>query len=182
MGDPERLLPRPFVAWIPFQVFVRFGQVFFWFPKTWNVPGSFPFPGGYIVGGLLLLNLIAAHLVRFRMTWKRSGILLIHGGMILLMLGELVTGLFAVEGNMTIENGSACNFVEHADKVELAVIDPSDPKNDRVVVVPSTFKQGGLIQDEQLPFDIEVARFMYNSSRPATSNRARRIGRLGASG
>ena len=127
---------RAFLAWIPFQVFVRFGQVFFAFPKTWNVPGSFPFPGGYIIGGALLINLIAAHLVRFRVTWKRSGILLIHGGLILLMLGELVTGLFAVEGNMTIENGGACNFVEHADKVELAVIQPNDPDSDHVVVVP----------------------------------------------
>jgi len=158
---------RAFVAWIPFQVFIRFGQVFLWFPKTWYVAGSFPFPGGYIIGGLLLINLIAAHLVRFRMTWKRSGILLIHGGLILLMLGELVTGLFAVEGNMTIENGSSCNFVEHADKVELAVIDSSDPQSDRVVVVPGAMvKQGGLIQDEQLPFDIEVVRFMVNSAQP----------------
>src|SRR5690348_16576180 len=49
---------RAFIAWIPFQVFVRFGQVFFWFPKTWHVSGSFPFPGGYIIGGALLINLI----------------------------------------------------------------------------------------------------------------------------
>src|SRR6516164_6691472 len=54
---------RTFVAWIPWQVFVRFGQVFFWFPKSWHIPGSFPFPGGYILGGLMLVNLLAAHLV-----------------------------------------------------------------------------------------------------------------------
>jgi hypothetical protein len=158
---------RAFIAWIPFQVFVRFGQVFFWFPKTWNVPGSFPFPGGYILGGALLINLLAAHLVRFRVSWKRSGILLTHSGLVLLMLGELVTGLFAVEGTMTIENGSASNFVEHADKVELALVDTSNPKEDHVVVVPGSLLQtGGLIQDEQLPFDVEVVRYMINSSEP----------------
>ncbi len=160
---------RAWLAWIPFQVFVRFGQVFFWFPKTWHISGSFPFPGGYILGGALLINLIAAHLVRFRVSWKRSGILLTHAGLIILMLGELVTGLFAVEGNMTIETGHSCNFVEHADKVELAFIDGSNPKTDHVIVVPGYLIKanvGGVISNEQLPVDIEVNRYMINSSEP----------------
>jgi hypothetical protein len=160
---------RAWLAWIPFQVFVRFGQVFFWFPKTWYVSGSFPFPGGYILGGALLINLIAAHLVRFRLSWKRSGILLTHAGLIILMLGELVTGLFAVEGTMTIETGQSSNYVEHADKVELAFIDSSNPKTDHVIVVPGYLIKGnvgGLIANEQLPVDIEVNRYMLNSSEP----------------
>jgi hypothetical protein len=161
---------RAYIAWIPLQVFVRFGQVFFWFPKTWNVSGSFPFPGGYILGGLLLINLLAAHLVRFKISWKRSGILLTHGGLILLMLGELVTGLFAVEGIMTIETGQASSYAEHADKYELAIIDASDPKADQVVVVPASLlrrtKPGEWLQDERLPFDIEVVRFLPNSAEP----------------
>lgn len=160
---------RAWMAWIPFQVFVRFGQVFFWFPKTWHLSGGFPFPGGYIIGGALLINLISAHLVRFRLSWKRSGILLTHAGLIVLMLGELVTGLFAVEGTMTIETGQSCNYVEHADKVELAFIDGSNPKTDHVLVVPGTLvkaKVGGVIANEQLPVDIEVNRYMVNSSEP----------------
>lgn len=160
---------RAWLAWIPFQVFVRFGQVFFWFPKTWHVSGSFPFPGGYIIGGALLINLIAAHLVRFRLSWKRSGILLTHGGLILLMLGELVTGLFAIEGMMVIVTGESSNYVIHTDKTELAIIDSSDPKTDHVVVVPGSIlrqKSGERIQGERLPFDIEVARYMVNSDEP----------------
>jgi hypothetical protein len=161
---------RAWLAWIPFQVFVRFGQVFFWFPKTWYVSGSFPFPGGYLVGGALLLNLIAAHLLRFRLSWKRSGILITHAGLIVLMLGELVTGLFAVESMMIIVTGESCNYVERIDKPELAVIDSSDPKTDHVVVVPGSMlkekKNSQLIQDERLPFDIEVVRYMANSSAP----------------
>src|SRR5262249_50898445 len=67
-------------------------------PVSW----SFPFPGGWLIGGALLVNLLAAHLVRFRLTWKRSGILILHSGLVLMMVGELITGLFAVEGNMSI--------------------------------------------------------------------------------
>ena len=66
---------RSFHVWIPFQVFVRLGQVFFGVPRTGRSAAAFPFPGGWSIGAALLVNLIAAHLVRFKMTWRRSGIL-----------------------------------------------------------------------------------------------------------
>ncbi|HZY85877.1 MAG TPA: cytochrome c biogenesis protein ResB [Gemmataceae bacterium] len=155
------------LAWIPWQVFVRFGQVFFpfVFPKTMTVPGSFPFPGGYVIGGALLVNLLAAHAVRFKVSWKRSGILLIHSGLIVMMLGELVTGLFAVEGNMSITIGSASNFVEHADHTELAFVKHLDEKQDDVTAVAEgTVRKGGLIQDAALPCDVQVLQYMVNSA------------------
>ena len=53
-----------------------------------HVPGSsvtFPiFPGGYFIGGMLLINLLAAHIYRFQLTWKKLGIQLAHSGVILL--------------------------------------------------------------------------------------------------
>src|SRR6201993_5570446 len=49
------------------------------------------FPGGYLVGGLLLLNLIAAHLARFKLSWRKCSILVLHSGVILLLLGQLFT-------------------------------------------------------------------------------------------
>src|SRR4051795_3451646 len=36
---------------------------------------ALPFPGGYTIGLLLLINLIAAHVLRFKLTWKRTGII-----------------------------------------------------------------------------------------------------------
>ena len=56
-----------------------------------KIPGTdlpFPvFPGGYFLGGLLLVNLLAAHIYRFRLEWKKTGIQLTHLGLILLLLG-----------------------------------------------------------------------------------------------
>src|SRR5881628_2287261 len=43
------------------------------------------FPGGYLVGGLLLANLVAAHVYRFAFAWRKTGILLVHFGLILLL-------------------------------------------------------------------------------------------------
>jgi hypothetical protein len=48
-----------------------------------------PMPGGYLLGGLLLINLVAAHFNRFKLSVKKSGIFLIHFGLILLLLSEV---------------------------------------------------------------------------------------------
>lgn len=158
---------RSGMVWIPFQLLVKFGQIFFGVPTSWYVSGSFPYPGGWLLGGALLLNLLAAHAVRFKLSWKRSGILVLHGGLVVMMLGELVTGLYAVEGSMTIEENGSSNFVEVRNKTELAVIDPSDPKEDAVVAVPgSMLRTGATVRDDRLPFTVEVLEYMVNSSAP----------------
>src|SRR5216684_7970949 len=66
----------------------------FWGPKTatWKVP---VLPGGYLVGGVLLINLVASHIKRFKLTRKKAGIWLIHFGIILLLLGQLGTDILS---------------------------------------------------------------------------------------
>src|SRR5687767_7164573 len=46
----------------------------------WRVP---LFPGGYLIGTVLLMNLIAAHIARFQLSWKKLGIHVIHGGIVM---------------------------------------------------------------------------------------------------
>ncbi len=158
---------RTGLAWIPLQIFVRFGQVFFGVPASARLEGSFPFPGGWLLGGLLLVNLIAAHAVRFRFTLKRAGVLVLHTGLVILMLSEVVTGVYGTEGRMTIEEGTSANYVEDPHTVELAVILPLDAKKDDVVAVPGPrLEKGGTIRHPDLPFDIDVAEYMRNSNEP----------------
>jgi hypothetical protein len=155
---------RSIYVWIPFQLLAQFGHVFLWLPTSFHLPGSFPFPGGWLIGGLLLVNLLAAHVIRFKISWKRSGILLIHSGLVILMVSELITGLAAVEARMSIAEGESVNFVDVSHAVELALTTASDAKTDDVVVVPaSILRKGGLIQHEALPVDIEVNEYMDNS-------------------
>ena len=59
---------RSYFVWIPFQLFVKFGQKFFEVPSDWTIPGSLPFPAGYTIGFALLFNLLAAHAVRFKLS------------------------------------------------------------------------------------------------------------------
>jgi hypothetical protein len=96
------------------------------------------FPSGYLVGGLLLMNLIAAHLARFKFTWKKAGILVLHTGVILLLLGQLFTSLFQVESQMRLDQGETKNYSLSYYHNELAVIDTSAPDFDQVISIPDS--------------------------------------------
>jgi len=110
------------------------------------------FPGGYIVGGLLLINLIAAHIARFKLSWKKSGILLLHSGIILLLVGQLFADLFVdLESQMRLDQGQTKDYSESLYHDELALIDTNDPDSDQVVSIPDSRLHNGSRID--LPID-----------------------------
>jgi hypothetical protein len=96
------------------------------------------FPSGYLVGGTLLVNLIAAHLARFKFTWKKAGILVLHAGVILLLLGQLFTSLFQVESQMRLDQGETKSYSLSYYHDELAVIDTSAHDFDQVISIPDS--------------------------------------------
>ena len=70
------------IVWIPFELIHRFLGVF-WkeqFAGTSDVGRLVPVPGRVSDRRAMLINLLAAHALRFRLSWKRAGIFLIHGG------------------------------------------------------------------------------------------------------
>ena len=122
------------------------------------------FPGGYLVGGLLLINLISAHLYRLKLEWRKAGIQLIHTGVIVLLVGELITGILQEDFQMTIVEGGSRSYSESFRDYELAVIDVTDPKHEDVVAIPDTlFSRGGEIQHAKLPFKV-VPQFYFPNS------------------
>ncbi len=215
---------RCFVARIDLHVF---------FPRSMDIPDVwFPFPGGFLIGFMLVANLIAVHWANFKVQvrggrrtagiiflllgvlvtagvmfgwgtapvaatenaafWrvflrlgrgtlaavvfymaclllyrKRAGMVLLHGGILFLLIGEFATALYAVEANMTIREGETIDYIDHSQQLELSFAETSNPDYDVVTVVPGdALKDGALIKPGELPFDIEVVRHMANSSRP----------------
>jgi hypothetical protein len=147
---------RSFFVLVPLKV-VLFNLV----PDTKTV---IPFPGGWLIGLVMLINLLAAHAIRFKLTWARAGIIMIHAGIIIMMVGEVVTGVYAVEGQMIIRVGETSSTVIDGRGAELAIIRTVDAKTDDVVVVPaSRLRTGSFVDDERIPFKIEVTEFMVNS-------------------
>jgi hypothetical protein len=153
---------RSFYAWIDLQLFIP--------GRLAQVPGSFPFPGGYTLIALLLANLIAAHSVRFKFRIKRTGIIVTHAGLILLLSSELFTAAFATEGNMRIDEGTYSNYVIRLRDYELAVVDSSPKDHNNTTVIPDSVmlnhlrQQKGPISHPELPFDVEVNQWMENAT------------------
>ena len=137
--------------------------VIFWSPQgaRWGIP---ILPGGYLLGTVLLVNLIAAHATRFQLSRKKIGIILLHLGVILLLIGQLLTGLFARETQMRMDNGQTLGYSEAPREVELAVIDVTDPQFDQVVSIPeAVLAREGTIQNPTLPFTLNIRRFLPNA-------------------
>ncbi|NQZ60411.1 MAG: hypothetical protein HRT88_23440, partial [Lentisphaeraceae bacterium] len=193
----------------------------------------FFFPGGYLIGIFLLVNLLTAHTLKFKLNatkkniiwgsavtlvglgllgmviyngivredipsayidsytrvlyrllnglgvslviltgcWglfkKRAGIVLLHFGVILLLFSELVTGIFATEGNMRIAEGASSSFVSLSRRYELAIsLADENSAGEKSVVVPwNLLKDNNEWQSHKsLPFSFRVNKWLINSS------------------
>ncbi len=109
---------------------------------------------GLAAGLILLVGCVLA----FR---KRAGVVLLHGGVALMMLGELLTGISAREAQMSITEGDTANYAEDVRTLELAVIDHSPADVDRVTVVPMDMLEGNVgspapLDNAELPVAVRV--------------------------
>jgi hypothetical protein len=142
----------------------------YWGPKgaSWRIP---VFPGGYLIGGVLLINLLATQIRRFTLTASRIGLWMVHFGLVLLLLGQLMTDILSRESTLHLREGEAKNYSEVEREAELAVMDTTDPNSDKVVAIPQTLlATRQRIRPGDLPFTIRVKRFFANSNvadRPA---------------
>ncbi len=76
-------------------------------------------PGGYLIGTLLLVNLVASHIYRFQFSTKKIGIQLAHAGVIVLLVGQLSTDLLSREMQMHFTEGETRNYSDSATDYEL---------------------------------------------------------------
>ncbi len=97
---------RAGVAWIDLKVF---------FPRAWDVPGGFWFPGGWAIGAAMGVNLLAAHAVRFKVSGRGRALWM---GLGVLAAGIALTWLVVQSGlDDTVESELSpafCNGLWHA--------------------------------------------------------------------
>jgi hypothetical protein len=135
--------------------------LFFTLPRTdMRIPW---FPGGYIVGSLLLVNLVAAHVARFRWSWKKVGIVLLHSGLILLLIGQLFADIFVdLESQLRLDQGETKNYSESFYFDELAVIDTNGADSDEVISIPGS----RLAKGNKIDLPIDGLRMVINDYYP----------------
>jgi hypothetical protein len=147
---------RTVVAWIDLRMFL---------PGRMDVDIAIPWPGGWLIGGAMVINLLAMMVVYGRLTWRWAGMFLIHGGLIALLIGELLTGVLAVEGRVSLMEGQSVHYIERARELELAIVDRSAADYDEHVVVAQDRLQPGMRIGAgngpmaEVPVDLVIERF-----------------------
>ena len=113
---------------------------------------------------------VALYLSSFLIFGRRAGIVTLHLGIGLLMFGELLVSVAAVEEQVRIPEGKTASYASDIRSVELAIIDPSDPKTDKVIAIPLTeketptrFLRNRWISDSRLPFDLKIEKYFVNA-------------------
>ena len=139
------------------------------YPLEW--PGSqmfkhliIPIPGGYLLGCLLLVNLICAHFHYFVPSKKKIGITIIHAGLVLLLVSGFMTSFFQKESQMLVNEGSKTNYSENFRDNELVIIDKSDELFDHVTSLSTrNFNEGKTFQMSSTPIRVKVDKFYSNA-------------------
>lgn len=117
-------------------------------------------------GGLLM----AASWLLFA---KRSGVVLLHIGIAILMAHEFYVAKTNVEANMMIAEGETVNWAYDTREMELALIDRSEEGVDHATVVPGKFIERAskadspskrVVRHPDLPYDVRVLDYFENTS------------------
>ncbi len=110
------------------------------------------------IAGLVLL---AGCVLVFK---KRAGIVLLHGGVGLMMVSEVLVGVQAEEAQMRIEEGRTTNFVEDVREVELAFVRSGEGNEQTHTVIPGRMlKEGETISGGDLPVQVKVLQYFPNA-------------------
>lgn len=109
--------------------------------------GWVPFPAGYTICLIITGNLLLKFLFFSEWNWKKSGIILSHLGALVLLIGGLLTALFAQEGFMIIPEGQQTPYIYDYHNRELMIFEDDGLK----YRIP--FKD---LEDSTLPLGIKV--------------------------
>jgi len=142
----------------------------FWsYPAEWPLGGllqhlPLPLPGGYTVGPLLAINLVFSHFLHFRISWRLAGVSVIHLGVLLLLIGQLVTNLMQKESYMWLDEGERASHVTSFHDDELYLTRTTGEGKTGVFSVPfDSLDQGEKIEPERFPFEVEVTEVFENA-------------------
>jgi hypothetical protein len=120
-------------------------------------------PGGYLIGTLLLVNLVAAHLARFQLKWKKLGINLAHFGIILLLAGQLATDLLSRETTISFAEGETRHYSESLSQAELVFLRETKDGDATVAFPENLLAQRGEMPAGKLPFAVRILDYHVNA-------------------
>jgi len=150
-------------TWGAVEIYMRRWLVWYDLPKShFSLP---VFPGGALVGAVLMVNIAAAQIRRLELSWKKAGLWIVHAGLIMLFIGEFITGVYQIDTRLVFEEGQTTNFVESSREHELALIDVTDPAKDEVYGVPDKLLgRSDTVPIPGTPVVLHVKKYFHNAN------------------
>ena len=118
-----------------------------------------PLPGGRLIMIVMFINLFSM-LCRKKM-WKMSkvGIIVVHIGALLLLIGGGITAIFSYEGQMNIQEGRSSNYISDYYIKELVILENNQMS---FIIDQKNLYNGNNIQQKGLDFSIEISSYLEN--------------------
>lgn len=155
-----------------YEVQKKYFESWFLVHDTTIGPVTFPLPlvGAYPLMGLLFVNLVCGAIIRAPKNWRRPGMLIAHGGIILLVLAAYVTATASYSGHMTLFEGESDSFFDDYYYWETAITELDKPEGARTFRVTheqlAGFKEGEtrVFDHAELPFKLEISGWIPNAN------------------
>ena len=126
--------------------------------------GFLPLPGGLLTMTILFINLLA-FILKMQWTKYKIGVIIIHLGALILLIGAAITNVFSEEGNMIIIENNESNYMQSFYYKEFTILN-LDEYSDSIEVINFNEKiliPGNTLSYPNLPFKIEVIKYYLNS-------------------
>ena len=128
-----------------------------------TILGFIPLPGGRLTVIIMTINLFSSLFKKSLWKLKKIGIIIVHIGGLLLLLGGGVTAYFSSEGNMVISEGDSSDHVNDYHTMELAFVNTSLEDSLEYTVFDSPILSvGNTIKYDNLGIEINIIDMIKN--------------------
>ena len=132
-----------------------------WFIQPMDMP--LYLPSGRLIMAIITLSLTAKLIMGSKWKIKMIGINITHVGVLLLMIGGIVTAFTTTEGNIAIQEGEKSSTFKDFHQLEIAVTDRSPAEHDEITAfTDGFFSNQETFSDEKVPLTFKVIHFYKN--------------------
>ncbi|MDY0029410.1 MAG: cytochrome c biogenesis protein ResB [Pseudobdellovibrionaceae bacterium] len=133
-----------------------------YFGSFFTMVGPVPIPAGLAIMGVFLVNLLCKFLFRSDWSWAKSGTIISHFGVLLLVFGGTMTALTSQEGFLMVGQGDQNNIVEDYHSRNLVVYDAN--KNALVTVPHEHIHDGMTVSIPASAISLTIDKYCFNCS------------------
>lgn len=130
-----------------------------YFSSFFFLLGIIPFPGGLTLMAIFSVNLLAKFIFKSDWSWKKSGTIISHFGVLVLVIGGLLSFATSREGYLVVPQGETRSNIEDYHERQLVI-----REGDKIIIaIPhENLKNGLKFAPPQIPFTLTLDKFCFN--------------------